>query len=128
MVDYASLCNTNMEGGTMSGYSIVKGHGRWVVTHPEKVGTVIVVGNGHVRDLEYAVPDWADGDDENAAEECFTYRGDVYFLSEFLRIDKNAPDWLQQFDGYSSDSFFSGVVVKYPADEYDDGIRVYTYY
>ena len=131
MADYAPLCNTNMEGSTMSGYTIVKGHGKWTVTHSEKIGTVTVIGNGHVRDLAYAVPDWADSDDGadgEAIEGCFTYKGNVYFLSEFLRIDKNAPSWLRQFDGYLSDSFFSGVVVKYPADEYEDGIRVYTYY
>ena len=30
-----------------------------------------------------------------------------------------APEWMQEWDGYNSDSFFSGVLIKYV----DDGVR-----
>lgn len=41
----------------------------------------------------------------------FRYRGNTYGLNEFMRIN-NMPDF-KDWDGYSSDSFFSGIVVKY---------------
>jgi hypothetical protein len=115
--------------GKMSVYSIVKGRGKWIITHPDKIGEVTVVGNGHSRELLWAIPDWVDdGNDEEDAEEYFVYRGETYFLSEFLRIERNAPSWLKKFDGYHSDSFFSGILIRYPAGDYDDGVKVYTYY
>ena len=39
------------------------------------------------------------------------YKGNVYDLSEFVRIENN--DRLKDWDGYSSDSYFSGTLVKY---------------
>ena len=46
----------------------------------------------------------------------FVYKGQIYDLGEFMRIDANREPCispLSGWDGYSSDSFFSGVVVKY---------------
>lgn len=48
----------------------------------------------------------------------FRYKGQVYDLGEFMRIDPNtAPhphrkDW-EKWQGYMSDSYFSGLLVKY---------------
>lgn len=39
------------------------------------------------------------------------YKGRVYDVSEFMRIEKHNQE-LQGFDGYCSDSFFSGVLIK----------------
>lgn len=56
-------------------------------------------------------------------EECsfFRYKGEIYDLGEFMRIDKavaphpQRPEW-EDWDGYSSDSYFSGVLVRYTSD------------
>jgi hypothetical protein len=45
----------------------------------------------------------------------FRYRGNVYDLGEFMR--HAFPD-LSGWDGYSPDSYFSGVVVRF-VDDYD---------
>lgn len=39
------------------------------------------------------------------------YKNNIYDLSEFMRIENN--DSLKDWHGYSSDSFFSGTLVKY---------------
>ena len=49
------------------------------------------------------------------------YKGQVYDLGEFMRIDKTvAPhpqrEGWEDWHGYSSDSFFSGVLVKFSDD------------
>lgn len=39
------------------------------------------------------------------------YKNNIYDLSEFMRIENN--DNLKDWHGYSSDSYFSGTLVKY---------------
>jgi len=80
-----------------------------------------IIGNGHVRNIFYAQPDWSDD-----LESAFEYRGETYYLSEFEHIGRRQPDWMQAYDGYRSDSFFSGILIKLD-DEYGDGVKVYTY-
>jgi len=53
----------------------------------------------------------------------FRYRGWTYFLGDFMRVDNNAP--FTGWDGYHSDSFFSGVLVKY--SKCNDAVKVATY-
>lgn len=56
-------------------------------------------------------------------DECsfFRYKGEIYNLGEFMRIDKviaphpQRPGW-ENWQGYSSDSYFSGVLVRYTSD------------
>ena len=38
------------------------------------------------------------------------YKNNIYDLSEFMRVENN--DSLKDWHGYSSDSFFSGTLVK----------------
>ena len=45
----------------------------------------------------------------------FNYKGFWYCLSDFLRLE-NSED-LKGWDGYSSDSYFSGVLVKLVQEE-----------
>lgn len=51
----------------------------------------------------------------------FRYKGAVYDLGEYMHIDKNLaphpqrPGW-EKFHGYSSDSFFSGTLIRYVDD------------
>ena len=70
---------------------------------------VTIISNYHWRETDYAIPEW--GKEE---EECFCYRGEVYFLSEFVRTSfPHAPAWIREWDGYQGDSFFSGILVRY---------------
>jgi hypothetical protein len=44
----------------------------------------------------------------------FRYKGNVYDPDEFMRIENNSE--LKNWDGYSSDTYFSGVLIKYTQD------------
>jgi hypothetical protein len=46
----------------------------------------------------------------------FRYKGIVYDPSEFMRISENAPEAMRKYDGYMSDSYFSGILIKYNRD------------
>ena len=60
--------------------------------------------------------DWMEEADKESAS-FVRYKGWVYSLSEFMRVenDHNLKGW----DGYSSNSFFSGILVKFIKDDYD---------
>ena len=53
----------------------------------------------------------------------FRYKNWTYFLGDFMRIGNDAP--FKGWDGYHSDSFFSGVLVKY--SNCGDAVKVATY-
>lgn len=44
------------------------------------------------------------------------YKGEWYDLSEFMRIDGAVFGELKDWHGYQSDSYFSGIVVRYCND------------
>lgn len=109
-------------------------------------GKVHVIGNGHVRELldPWRLPDWAWrkakedydlGDDPELADGMyFTYRGEVYSLEDFTKIGgmwhRHVQDWEKDWDGVLSDSFFSGILVRYAEipDSYGDyGVQVAWY-
>ena len=81
-------------------------------------GTITFYGGNRWIKTAYGRPDWI-GKDDDDLEEYFMYRGRKYYLSEFMRIDRYAPEYMKEFDGYTNDSFFSGVVVK--IGEHPDG-------
>jgi hypothetical protein len=59
----------------------------------------------------------------------FRYRGWVYTLEDFMRIGNDSGYTGLDFtgwDGYHSDSFFSGVLVKY--SRCGDAVKVATYF
>jgi hypothetical protein len=68
-----------------------------------------------LTDKEKSEFDWIinNNDDPNDFT-FFHYKNNTYCLSEFMRIDNN--DDMKSWDGYSSDSFFSGILVKYTDD------------
>ena len=75
----------------------------------------------------YDIPTWS-GTGE--LELAFTIEDRTYFLSEFLNIhnpvyNPNPAPWMMEFDGYTSDSYFSGLLIKL----IDNGewVKVYTY-
>lgn len=63
-------------------------------------------------------------DDEFETREFIKYKGRYYDLGEFMRIDESrlpAESHLNGWDGYVSDSFFSGVLLKY-TDKYCESV------
>ena len=63
-------------------------------------------------------------EDEFDETEFFQYKGYWYSLGDFLYIDSNSPFDNRKWDGYSSDSYFSGVLVK---NNYDGTVTVGRY-
>jgi len=55
-------------------------------------------------------------DDEFDEMEFFKYKGYWYSIGDFMRIDSNSAFDNRKWDGYSSDSYFSGVLMKYCYD------------
>jgi hypothetical protein len=64
-------------------------------------------------------------DEEDSLEGFFQYKGWWYHLSDFMRLEVGLAVVLPGWDGYSSDSYFSGVVIKVSKD--GDRYRVGTY-
>lgn len=61
---------------------------------------------------------YLDTEDRQDAARFFRYRGNVYDLEEFFTTREVATMDLTGWEGYQSDSFFSGIVVKY-CDDYE---------
>ena len=59
--------------------------------------------------------DWL-SDEEFDEAEFVKYKGIYYALSEFMRCD-NAAYPLSNWQGYYSDSYFSGILIKYKGSE-----------
>jgi hypothetical protein len=57
---------------------------------------------------------WMD-QEELETSNFFRYRGSVYSIQDFMRIE-NGPDEFNGWDGYLSDTFFSGVLIKLSED------------
>ena len=101
-----------------------------------------IISNNQPRDIIYgwqlseeerAEFDWIDSSDTLTWEdvEFFRYKGWMYCLSDIMGIDQNAPAEFQNWDGYVSETFFSGILVRYPREDWGDigeGIIVGTYY
>ena len=54
------------------------------------------------------------------------YRKHWYHLSDFMRIENHPDDKFSSYHGYSSDSFFSGVLIKVSKD--GEMYQIATYY
>jgi hypothetical protein len=83
---------------------------------------ITIRGNGHWLPIDYDHPEWSED-----IQPFFMYKGERYWLEEFLITDR-IPEF-SDFDGYASDSFFSGVVIKRGENEYGEQcVKAYTYY
>jgi hypothetical protein len=82
--------------------------------------TLEIITNANARDLlfwyDLTDKEQAELDNEETDELFFRYRGNVYRLNDFTRVEGN-PD-LRGWDGYMTDTYFSGVLVKY-VDHYE---------
>jgi hypothetical protein len=96
-------------------------------TIKEDNSTITIYGSNRDIKTYYKKPDWSE--DEEIA---FKYRGREYFLSEFMNVHNNVYnpnplEWMKEFSGYMSDSYFSGVLIKISEDGDTDYIKAYTY-
>jgi hypothetical protein len=98
---------------------------------------VEIIGNHHHREAVYGyeltekeavefdyIP--AESFDTN---QFIRYKGEVIDLYDLCPTNGSPwaagiPSWLRQYDGYISDSFFSGILVKWIDDEH---LQIYTY-
>lgn len=67
---------------------------------------------------EFDYLDWTAFENGEASHQFFRYQGQVYDLDEF-QTTRTLPEFnpLYQWHGYLSDSFFSGIVVRWADDE-----------
>lgn len=77
-------------------------------------------------DLDYL--DWPAIDAGEESATFFRYRGQLYELGEFTRCD-NLPEFspLRAWHGHLANSFFSAIVVRFPADDDYETVVVGTY-
>ena len=104
-------------------------------TIEQENGTLTIYGSNRWIPVQYGIPEWErdrarEEDTEPNLEAKFRYRGRTYFISEFLAINNrfhnpNPPEWMKEFDGYQSDSFFSGILIKLSPD--NDAVKAFTY-
>lgn len=62
---------------------------------------------------EFDYIDWTAVDDGRDSASFFRYRGELYDLGEFMVWDNPASPTRGEWDGFRSDSYFSGLVVRY---------------
>jgi hypothetical protein len=55
-------------------------------------------------------------DEDEAFDGFFQYHGHWYHLSDFMRIPPGFGLPYEEWDGYASDSYFSGVLIKVSSD------------
>ena len=70
--------------------------------------------------------DWEALEEGRESASFFRYRGEVYDLAEFMVWDNPSSPTRLGWNGFQSDTFFSGIVVKYCDDH--DHVIVGRYY
>ncbi len=89
----------------------------------------IIIGAWELTDKEkkeFDYLDWEAIESGNNSAYFFRYKGEVYDLSQFM-CARNACGFAE-WDGYFSDSAFSGILVKYCKEYDNDMLVVATYY
>lgn len=97
-----------------------------------KVDELTIITNNVPRDIVYGYElshderkefdylHWREEQDDGYYHQFFRYKGEVYDLDDFQGtrewVGYNAPDF-KGWHGYQSDSFFSGILVRYPETE-----------
>ena len=85
--------------------------------------TTTIVTNNKERPLlswydltpkEQKTLDYIDSQEAQESFNGFRYKGNVYDLGEFMRVPANSD--IAGWHGYSSHTYFSGVLVKYSRD------------
>ena len=80
-----------------------------------------IYGTNRKHKLHYAKPEWS-----KEEQLYFNYKGYRCYLADFMTC--LGVEEFGEFDGYSSDTFFSGLLIKLIQDDYgDDCVLVYYY-
>lgn len=82
-------------------------------------GEMEIIGNNHWIEIFYELPDNVE---DGEYLPCFYYKGNRYFLSEFMDIHNR----LQEFNGMLNFTYFSGILIK--ISETGEAIKAYTFY
>ena len=102
------------------------------------MSTLTIKTNHRPRDLQtifdYSIPQQVKirkqfdyySEEELAELALFDYKGSIYSLDDFMWLEGINPLKVQGWEGYSSDTYFSGVVVKFTED--NEQVIVGTYY
>jgi len=81
-------------------------------------------------DFDYV--DWNAVDEGTGSESFFRYKGNWYDLGDIParspHVPTSEPDPFEGWDGLVSDSFFSGIVIRYTWEDSDPRIIVGRYY
>ena len=64
-------------------------------------------------------------DEDEKCDNFIKYRNNYYHISDFMRIEHNEN--LKGWDGYLSDSYFSGILIKLSEDD-NESYKIATYY
>ena len=73
----------------------------------------LVLDWDQLTDAEKKNFDYLKTRDEKISASFVRYKGWAYDLGEFLRWESPEPKEMHKWDGYSSDSYFSGVLMRY---------------
>lgn len=65
---------------------------------------------------EFDYLNWEAIDKGDDSATFFRYKGQLYDIGEFMRTD-NTNEAMKGWHGYSPDSFFSGVLIRYVSDD-----------
>jgi len=70
---------------------------------------------------EFDYINWKAVDEGNDSASFFRYKGELYDLNDgfMTTVGVGAPEAFKEWDGYQSDSFFSGILIRYPRGEYE---------
>ena len=96
------------------------------------MNTLQVITNNHWNQFKYGyeVPEavlvefFDHLDDDDKCDGFIHYRNRWYHTSDFMRINEGSP-FESKWHGYSSDSYFSGVLIELSDD--GEGYRIGTY-
>lgn len=95
------------------------------------MSTLTITTNNHSRlvldfdQLPEAIQKDFDYTSPKEAHDFIQYRGHYYDVSDMMIIDGGAPEAMKAWQGYCSDSAFSGVLVRY--DDDSDRVIMATY-
>ncbi len=93
-------------------------------------GTITFYGCNRWSELKYGNNRLLDKEEHGYNDQYFYHYKRKYWLSEILAVNNpiynpNPPDWQKEFDGFASDSYFSGIVVK--LSDCGESVKAFTF-
>ena len=100
------------------------------------MGEVTVITNNVPRDIidawelteaerkDFDYIKWDDIEKGEDSASFIRYKGELYDLGDFMTCERTGVQyhWQEKWDGYISDTFFSGILVRYYGMEHDQVI------